>query len=81
MGPISKPIQFFILQSNENLEKVLPDFEDAIFRGKNPNDVKDEIFAKYHITDEDFTNSDAQLLIQKVEAMFDRYSNLQIYGL
>ena len=78
---IPDPLKFFISQSNENLNKVLPDFEDAIFRGKNPNDVKDEIFAKYGITDEDFTNSDAQILVQKVEAMFDRYSNLQIYGL
>ena len=77
MGPISKPLQFFILQSNENLEKVLPDFEDAIFRGENPNEVKDEIFAKYGITDEDFTNSDANILIKKVEDMYKRYSNSQ----
>ena len=73
---MSKPLQFFILQSSQNLQRVLPDFEAAIATGKNPNDVKDEIFAKYNITDSDFTNPDAQELIDKVEAMYHMHNGL-----
>lgn len=67
---IPEPLKYQILQSHENLEKVLPDFQAAIDAGYDPNVVKDSIFAKYHISDGDFMDADASKLIRKVEAMY-----------
>jgi hypothetical protein len=68
-------MQAMIMQSQENLERVLPDFEAAIAAGYNPNDVKDQIFDQYNLTDDDFTDFDAKLLVQKVEAMYRAAKN------
>lgn len=59
-----------IMQSQRNLERVIPDFEAAIAAGYNPNDVKDSIFKKYNLTDNDFTGSDVNILIRKVEEIY-----------
>lgn len=69
---IPEPLKYQILQSHENLQKVLPDFQAAIDAGYDPNLVKDQIFAKYHITDSDFMDSDARKLIRQVEAMYKK---------
>lgn len=63
-------MQTMIMQSQENLERVLPDFEAAIAAGYNPNDVKDQIFQKYNFTESDFTDFDAKTLVSKVEQMY-----------
>lgn len=63
-------MQAMIMQSQENLERVLPDFEAAIAAGYNPNDVKDQIFQKYNLTESDFTDFDAKTLVSKVEQMY-----------
>jgi hypothetical protein len=62
--------QVMAMQSKRNLDRVLPDFEEAIAAGYNPNDVKDVIFEKYHLSDSDFTDFDARLLVSKVENMY-----------
>lgn len=64
-------MQAMIMQSQENLYHVLPDFEAAIAAGYNPNDVKSVIFDKYNLTDADFTDFDAKTLVTKVEAMYN----------
>lgn len=68
-------MQAMIMQSQYNLERVLSDFEVAIAAGLNPNDVKDQIFKKYKITDADFTDFDAKTLIKKVEAMYKSHQS------
>ena len=66
-------MQAMIMQSQENLDKVLEDFETAIAAGLNPNDVKDEILAKRKLKESDFTTFDIAILNRKVEAMYRAY--------
>jgi hypothetical protein len=63
-------MQAMVMQSQENLYRVLPDFEAAIAAGYDPNDVKAQIFRKYGITEDDFTDFDAKTLVSKVEQMY-----------
>ena len=63
-----------IMESAANLDKVLPDFEEAIRAGLNPNDVKDEIFSRYNISDADFTQMDARKLQRRVEEIYTQYN-------
>lgn len=57
-----------IMQSQQNADTLIKDFEDAIAAGYNPNEIKDEVFAKRHLTEGDLTYNDQQRLIRKVEA-------------
>jgi hypothetical protein len=63
-------MQAMIMQSQTNVDKVIPEFEAAIAAGLNPNDAKASIFNKYNLTDADFTDFDAQRLVSKVESMY-----------
>ena len=64
----------FIMQSELNVERCLPLFQQAIEQGYNPNDAKDAIFNALKITDNDFTDTDAKRLIEQVEKMYQSYN-------
>ena len=63
-----------IMQSELNVERCLPLFQQAIEQGYNPNDVKETIFNALKITDNDFTDTDAERLIEQVEKMYQSYN-------
>lgn len=71
-----KAFEYYIMNSNQLLYKVLPEFEAAIARGEDPNVVKPHIFAKYGASDSDFTDSDAKTLVSRVDSMYRRYHNI-----
>ena len=64
----------FIMQSELNVERCLPLFQQAIEQGYNPNDAKEAIFNALKITDNDFTDTDAERLIKQVEKMYQSYN-------
>ena len=64
----------FIMQSELNVERCLPLFQQAIEQGYNPNDAKETIFNTLKITDNDFTDTDAERLIKQVEKMYQSYN-------
>lgn len=64
----------FIMQSELNVERCLPLFQQAIEQGYNPNDAKEIIFNALKITDNDFTDTDAERLIEQVEKMCQSYN-------
>lgn len=64
----------FIMQSELNVERCLPLFQQAIEQGYNPNDAKETIFNVLKITDNDFTDTDAERLIEQVEKMYQSYN-------
>ena len=57
-----------IMQSQQDTDMLIKDFEEAIAAGYNPNDIRDEIFAKRNVSESDLTYNDKQRLIRKVEA-------------
>ena len=61
----------FIMQSELNVERCLPLFQQAIEQGHNPNEA---IFNALKITDNDFTDTDAERLIEQVEKMYQIYN-------
>ena len=64
----------FIMQSELNVKRCLPLFQQAIEQGYNPNDAKEAIFNALKITDNDFTDTDAERLIEQVEKMYQSYN-------
>lgn len=64
----------FIMQSELNVERCLLLFQQAIEQGYNPNDAKEAIFNALKITDNDFTDTDAERLIEQVEKMYQNYN-------
>lgn len=64
----------FIMQSELNVERCLPLFQQAIEQGYNPNDAKEAIFNALKITDNDFTDTDAKRLIEQVKKMYQSYN-------
>ena len=64
----------FIMQSELNVERCLPLFQQAIGQGYNPNDAKEAIFNALKITDNDFTDTDVERLIEQVEKMYQNYN-------
>ena len=62
------------MQSELNVERCLSLFQQAIEQGYNPNDAKESIFNALEITDNDFTDTDAERLIEQVEKMYQSYN-------
>lgn len=59
----------FIKQSDENVRKVIPALRQALSKGITPMDAINEIFTKYHISEDDFTDAD----IQKIENVIKEF--------
>lgn len=64
-----------VMQSAENADKVISDFEEAIARGVNPNNVIEEVLSRRGLTESDFTNSDILRINRRVEAIYKAMNN------
>ena len=57
-----------IMQSQQDTDTLIQDFEAAIAAGYNPNDIKQQIFEARGMSEDDLTYNDKQRLIKKIEA-------------
>lgn len=63
-------VQGMIMQSSENADNVIADFEEAIAKGYNPNFIIDQILENRGLTEADFTDSDILRINRKVESIY-----------
>lgn len=68
-------MSLMIMQSAENADKVISDFEEAIARGLNPNSVIDDVLAKRGLSESDFTDEDILRINRRVEAIYRTMNN------
>lgn len=71
--------QCFIMQSAENADKVIADFEEGIARGLDPNSIIDTVLANRGLTEKDFTDSDINRINKRVEAIYRLMKNKRYY--
>ena len=60
----------YILQSQQDTDLLIKDFEDAIRKGLNPNDVEDQIYRARKVNPKDLTINDQRRLKRKVEEIW-----------
>ena len=60
-----------ILQSSENADNVISDFEKAFMAGMDPNMVIRKVLDDRHLTNEDFTDSDIVRVNRKIESIYN----------
>ena len=60
----------YILQSQQDTDLLIKDFEDAIRKGLNPNEVEDQIYRARKVTPQDLTINDQRRLKRKVEEIW-----------
>lgn len=59
-----------IMQSSENVDTVVNDFEKALAAGLDPNAALRKAMDDNHLTDDDFTNSDINRVNKKIEEIY-----------
>ena len=59
-----------VMQHHEDFDNLVKDFEDAIAAGYNPNNVKDTLFKKNNLTEDELSIRERETLIRKVEAAY-----------
>jgi len=62
-----------IMQSQQDTDKLIQDFEQYIKAGYNPNAVADKIFQNRGIRETDLTAADKKRLERKVEEIWQAY--------
>lgn len=60
----------YILQSQQDTDLLIKDFEDAIRRGLNLNEVEDQIYRARKVNPKDLTMDDQRRLKRKVEEIW-----------
>ena len=60
----------YILQSQQDTDLLIKDFEDAIMKGLNPNEVEDQIYKARKVNPKDLTIDDQRRLKRKVEEIW-----------
>lgn len=60
----------YILQSQQDTDLLIRDFEDAIRKGLNPNEVEDQIYSARRVNPKDLTIDDQKRLKRKVEEIW-----------
>ena len=60
----------YILQSQQDTDLLIKDFEDAIRKGLNPNEVEDQIYKARKVNPKDLTINDQRRLKRKVEEIW-----------
>ena len=60
----------YILQSQQDTDLLIKDFEDAIRKGFNPNEVEDQIYRARKVNPKDLTINDQRRLKRKVEEIW-----------
>ena len=61
------------MQSQQNVDILIKDFEQAIAAGYNPNVVIEQVFRNRGINENDLTDSDKRRLERKVEQIYQSY--------
>ena len=67
--------EVFLLQSAENAENVINDFEKAFHNGLNPYTTFEEILASRRLSASDFTSSDMRKVERRVEEIYNAKKN------
>lgn len=62
-----------IMQSDENVSKLLVAFKEAIENGNNLNEIQDDIYQELNIYPEDLTDDDFNRLQNEIQKMYNRY--------
>ena len=60
----------YILQSQQDTDLLIKDFEDAIKKGFNPNEVEEQIYRARKVNPKDLTINDQRRLKRKVEEIW-----------
>lgn len=68
-----RPLDFQIMNSDQNAEKVIALFEDAISKGYHPNDVEQEVYAQAGVDPSEFTWYDKERIQRRVEAAYESH--------
>jgi hypothetical protein len=63
-------IDTMIMDSSQNADNVINDFEKAFMAGMNPNNLLTEILDNRNLTVNDFTDQDIQRVNRKVEQIY-----------
>ena len=63
-----------IMQSDENVSKLLVAFEEAILNGENPEDIQDSIYEQFNIYPEDLTDDDFNRLQIEIQKRYNKYN-------
>ena len=71
--------QTFVMQSAENTDQVIKDFEANIGPGVNPNVLLKNIMDYYQYTSADFTDTDMEKINRKVEKIANASANYREY--
>lgn len=74
-APRINGMEVMIMQSSENADKVIADFEEAIAKGYDPNKVIDQILTNRGLKESDFTDSDIKRINRRVEAIYRLIKN------
>lgn len=62
---------YYVMNSNDNADKVIKAFEVAIENGYDPVEVEQEIYKQTHVNPEDLTWYDKQRIQRKVEEIYN----------
>ena len=60
----------YILQSQQDTDLLIKDFEDAIKKGLNPNEIEEQIYRARKVNPKDLTINDQRRLKRKVEEIW-----------
>lgn len=63
--------EVMIMQSAENADNVINDFEKAFSAGMDPNNVVNQIMRERHLSSSDFTEFDMVRMKRKIEAIYN----------
>lgn len=71
--------EVFILQSAENTDKVVKDFEQVYSAGMDPNTVFSKVLDNCNLSKSDFTDLDIARINRKVESIYRTKNNEKRY--
>lgn len=69
----------YVMQSQQNTDMLIHDFEQLIAAGYNPNTIKEQAFANRGISESDLTDLDKKRLQRKVEEIYQAYNSRRRY--
>lgn len=71
--------EVFLLQSSENADTVISDFERLYYAGLDPNNLFENIMRNRNLTRKDFTDRDAARVKRRVEEIYKSTEDRGVY--
>lgn len=68
--------EVMIMQSSQNADTVISDFEAAFRAGMDPNNVIEKIMRDRNLSNSDFTDNDIARVNRKIEAIYNAENNM-----